>query len=135
MNIIEALKKRKSTRAFLNKEVSREQITRILKAARHAPSGTNAQPWEVAVVTGETRKQLTAALVEAFEKDGLGEMDYNYYPVKWKEPFKKRRVVCGTQLYSALKIERKDKARRTEQWVANYRGFDAPVLFFFFLDS
>ena len=135
MNIIDALEKRKSTRAFLEKEVSREQVTRILKAARHAPSGTNAQPWEVAVVTGETRKQLTTALVEAFEKDGLGEMDYKYYPVKWKEPFKKRRVTCGAQLYSALKIERKDKARRIEQWVANYKGFDAPVLFFFFLDS
>ena len=135
MNIIQALENRKSTRAFLPKAVSREQITRILKAAGHAPSGTNAQPWEVAVVRGRTRKDITTALVEAFETDGLGEMDYNYYPVKWKEPFKKRRVICGAALYSALKIERRDKAKRLEQWIANYRGFDAPVLFFFFLDS
>lgn len=135
MNIIDALETRKSTRAFLDKDVSHEQVTRILKAASHAPSGTNAQPWEVAVVRGETRKRLTTALVEAFRKDGMGEMDYNYYPVKWKEPFKKRRVTCGAQLYSALNIERRDKERRLEQWVANYRGFDAPVLFFFFLDS
>ena len=135
MNIIQALENRKSTRAFLSKNVSREQITRILKAAGHAPSGTNAQPWEVAVVTGKTRKDLTTALVEKFETDGLGEMDYNYYPAKWKEPFKRRRVTCGAALYSALKIERRDKAKRLEQWVANYRGFDAPVLFFFFLDN
>lgn len=135
MNIIQALENRKSTRAFLPKDVSREQITRILKAAGHAPSGTNAQPWEVAVVTGKTRTDLTTALVEKFETDGLGEMDYNYYPEKWKEPFKRRRVTCGAALYSALKIERRDKAKRLEQWVANYRGFDAPVLFFFFLDS
>lgn len=135
MNIIEALKNRKSTRAFLRKEISKEQVTRILEAARHAPSGTNAQPWEVAVVSGETKQQLTTALVEAFRNDGLGEMDYEYYPVKWKEPFKRRRVTCGAQLYSALNIERKDRARRLEQWEANYRGFDAPVLLFFFLDS
>lgn len=135
MNIIDALENRKSTRAFLEKDVSREQIVRILKAAGHAPSGTNAQPWEVAVVTGKTREELTTALVEAFEQDGLGDMDYNYYPTKWKEPFKKRRVTCGAALYSALKIERRDKARRLEQWVANYRGFDAPVLLFFFLDN
>ena len=83
MNVIQALENRKSTRAFLPKEVSREQITRILKAAGHAPSGTNAQPWEVAVVTGKTRKDLTTALVEKFETDGLGEMDYNYYPEKF----------------------------------------------------
>ena len=135
MNIIDALENRKSTRAFLKKDVSTEQITRILRAARHAPSGTNAQPWEVAVVTGKTREKLTADLVEAFNKNGLGEMDYEYYPVEWKEPFKKRRVTCGAQLYTALGIERRDKERRLEQWVANYRGFDAPVLLFFFLDG
>lgn len=135
MNIIQAIQSRKSTRAFLDRDVSDAQVRRILEAARHAPSGTNAQPWEVAVVRGETKAQLTSALLEAFRKDGLGEMDYEYYPVKWKEPFKKRRVTCGAQLYSALNIERKDKAKRLEQWEANYRGFDAPVLFFFFLDN
>ena len=119
----------------LTKKVSSNQIRRILNAARHAPSGTNAQPWEVAVVKGKTRKQLTDALVHAFQEGGLGEMDYQYYPVTWKEPFKKRRVICGAQLYSSLKIERRDKVKRLEQWVANYRGFDAPVLLFFFLDS
>jgi nitroreductase len=135
MNISQAITNRKSTRAFLNKDVSQAQLTRILEIARYAPSGTNAQPWEVAVVRGKTREQLTTALVEAFRNDGLGEMDYNYYPVKWKERFKKRRVTCGAQLYSALKIERRDKEKRLQQWEANYRGFDAPALLFFFLDS
>lgn len=135
MNIIDALGYRKSVRAFLTKEVETDQITRILNAARHAPSGTNAQPWDVAIVRGKTRIKLTTALIEAFNDNGLGEMDYKYYPVKWKEPFKKRRVTCGAQLYSALKINRKDKEKRLEQWLANYKGFDAPVLLFFFLDS
>ena len=135
MNISQAITNRKSTRAFLDKEVSQAQLTRILEVAKYAPSGTNAQPWEVAVVRGKKKEQLTAALLHAFRTDGLGEMDYNYYPVKWKEPFKKRRVTCGAQLYSALKIERRDKERRLEQWEANYRGFDAPALLFFFLDS
>lgn len=135
MNITDALQNRKSTRAFLKKDVTQEQVKKILQAARHAPSGTNAQPWEVAVVSGEMKEQLTTALVTAFRTDGLGEMDYEYYPVKWKEPFKRRRVTCGAQLYSALQIERRDRVRRLEQWEANYRGFDAPVLLFFFLDN
>lgn len=135
MNIIDALESRKSTRAFLDKDVNQEQVIRILQAAKHAPSGTNAQPWEVAVVRGKTKDTLTQALLDAFRKEGMGEMDYSYYPVKWKEPFKKRRVTCGAQLYSALNIERKDKEKRLQQWEANYRGFDAPVLLFFFLDS
>ena len=135
MNIIEALTQRKSVRAFQDKEVSREKIIRIMKAARHAPSGTNAQPWQVAVVTGKKKAELTEAMEAAFRKDGISPMDYTYYPLKWKEPYKKRRVSCGAQLYSALNIERRDRAGRIEQWIANYRAFDAPAILFFFLDS
>jgi nitroreductase len=135
MNIIEALTQRKSVRAFLDKQVSREKIVNILRAARHAPSGTNAQPWQVAVVTGKKKDELSQAMVAAFRKDGIGTMDYTYYPLEWKEPYRKRRVSCGAQLYSALNIERRDRAGRIEQWIANYRAFEAPVILFFFLDS
>lgn len=134
MNITEALSSRKSTRAFLDKPVSREKIVDILKAARHAPSGTNAQPWQVAVVTGQKKDELTEAMETAFRTQGIGTMDYLYYPVEWHEPYKRRRVACGAQLYAALNIERHDKAGRIEQWIANYRAFDAPVILFFFMD-
>lgn len=135
MNIIEALRKRKSVRAYLEKPVEKEKIMNILRAARHAPSGTNAQPWQVAVVTGKKKDELTEAMEKAFRQDGIGAMDYNYYPLEWNEPYKKRRVSCGAQLYAALNIERKDRKGRIEQWIANYRAFEAPVILFFFLDS
>lgn len=135
MNIIDALTQRKSVRTFLDKPVHKEKIVRILQAARHAPSGTNAQPWQVAVVTGKKKDELTQAMETSFRRDGISSMDYTYYPLKWKDPYKKRRVSCGAQLYSALNIERRDRAGRIEQWIANYRAFDAPVILFFFLDS
>jgi len=134
MNVLEALRHRKSTRAFLSTPVDQEKIIAILQAARHAPSGTNAQPWQVAVVSGKKKAELDHAMEKAFRESGPGTMDYHYYPLEWHEPFKKRRVTCGAQLYSALNIERQDKERRLEQWVANYRAFDAPVVLFFFLD-
>lgn len=135
MNITEALSQRKSVRAFLGKPVPKEKIVSILKAARHAPSGTNAQPWQVAVVTGKTKDTLTMAMEAAFRKEGIGTMDYTYYPLEWHEPYKKRRVACGAQLYNALNIDRRDRKGRIEQWVANYRAFKAPVILFFFLDA
>jgi nitroreductase len=134
MNVTLALQQRKSTRAFLAKPVAKEKIIAILNAARHAPSGTNAQPWQVAVVSGQKKAELTRAMEQSFRENGPGDMDYHYYPLEWHEPFKKRRVTCGAQLYSALNIERHDKERRLEQWVANYRAFDAPVVLFFFLE-
>jgi nitroreductase len=135
MNITEALCQRKSVRAFLDKSIPKEKIVSILKAARHAPSGTNAQPWQVAVVTGQTKNTLTTAMEDAFRKGGIGSMDYTYYPLEWHEPYKKRRVSCGAQLYNALNIDRRDRRGRIEQWIANYRAFEAPVILFFFLDS
>jgi nitroreductase len=135
MNIFEALIERKSVRAFLDKSISKEKIVNILRAARHAPSGTNAQPWQVAVVSGKKKAELTGAMEAAFRKDGISNMDYTYYPLEWIEPYKKRRVSCGAQLYSALNIQRQDRERRMEQWIANYRAFDAPTILFFFLDS
>ncbi len=134
MNVQDALRNRKSVRAYLDTPVSREKIRAILDAARHAPSGTNAQPWEVAVVSGEAKAKICKAMEDCFAGQDLGEMEYKYYPDVWKAPFKKRRVACGSQLYSALGIDRKDRAARMQQWAANYRAFDAPVILFFFLD-
>ncbi len=133
MTVAEALKLRKSTRAFLNKQVDTKIIQRILNVARHAPSGVNTQPWQVAVVSGNKKHEVEQAMENAFNSGVKGKMDYQYYPNEWQDPYKSRRKACGLQLYSTLKITREDKAR--QQWLANYRAFDAPTALFFFMDA
>lgn len=135
MNIREAIVKRRSIRGFLPKEVPREKIVQILDVARHAPSGANTQPWQVAVLTGKSKTKLATRLEDEFKAGKYGQKDYNYYPEKWLSPYKGRRTACGKQLYSALNIERQDKEKRLRQWAANYRAFDAPVMLLFFIDS
>ena len=135
MQVKEALVRRKSIRAFVNKPVSRELIERILDAARHAPSGVNTQPWQVAVVSGEKKHQLQRQLENAFRNGAKKELDCQYYPTVWKEPYKSRRKACGLQLYSSLEINREDKQKQLDQWAANYRAFDAPVALFFFMED
>ncbi len=134
MKILETIKNRKSVRAFLDKEVSREKIERILEASRYAPSGANTQPWQVAVVTGRKKREIGERMVKAFQDGDRGSKDYVYYPEKWEEPYKGRRIACGQQLYTTLEIDRKDRKRRLDQWMANYRAFDAPVILFFFMN-
>lgn len=134
MDVKQALLERKSTRAFLDKPVSRETIDRILDAARHAPSGANTQPWQVAVITGDTKKRLQQKIEDAHRGGEKPAMDYQYYPVDWEDPYKGRRVACGIQLYKSLDIKREDRQARVDQWVANYRAFDAPVMLLFFID-
>ena len=45
----DAIKKRQSIRAFLNKAVSNQTLKDILEVASRAPSGTKTQPWKVYV--------------------------------------------------------------------------------------
>ncbi|MDM8567408.1 nitroreductase [Candidatus Halobeggiatoa sp. HSG11] len=135
MTVTEALKLRKSTRAFLNKQVDMEIVQRILNTARHAPSGVNTQPWQVAVVSGDKKRDIEQTMENAFNSGVKGKMDYQYYPNEWQGAYKDRRRACGLQLYSTLQIAREDKDRQKQQWLANYRAFDAPVVLFFFMDK
>lgn len=135
MTVSEALKMRKSTRAFLKKEVSPSLIQEILNDARHAPSGVNMQPWHVCVVSGEKKRTLETKVIEAFEHGDKEVMDYAYYPSTWEEPYKSRRKETGLLMYSTLGIAKEDKPKQIEQWKLNYRAFDAPVVLYFFIDA
>lgn len=135
MNVIEAIQKRKSVRAFLDKKVEKEKIELILNSAKHAPSGVNMQPWMVSVVSGKKKKQIEAKVIEFFENGNIEKMDYQYYPPSWEEPYKSRRKETGLLMYKTLGIKKEDKKRQKEQWKANYRAFDAPVVLYFFIDK
>ncbi len=135
MSILELLQQRKSVRAFLDKEVEAQKINAILSAASHAPSGANIQPWQVAVVSGETKQELQTQIENSFRQGVRGKADYQYYPKKWLPPYKTRRIDCGKLMYKTLNINRSDKQGRLDQWAANYRAFGAPVLLLFFMDA
>lgn len=135
MTVSQAITHRHSTRAFIDKDVDQQIIHEILDLARLAPSGVNIQPWQVAVVKGETKQRLEKKLLARFhagERDG---MEYDYYPEQWVTPYKERRVETGKKLYGALNITRRDKDKRLTQWALNYQAFNAPVALFFFIDK
>jgi len=134
MDILEAIRRRASTRAFLDKPVERATIEAILDAARWAPSGADIQPWQVAVVTGQIKQRLSEALLAARVAGERERPDYQYYPLHWHDPYKARRIACGLALYQALKIGRDDKDARLKAWNNNYHFFGAPAGLLFFVD-
>ena len=134
MDVIKAIKTRFSIRAFLDKPVNQETVKSILDTARWAPSGGNLQPWQVAVVTGETKRLIGDKIIQARNAGEKERPDYPYYPDQWFEPYRSRRVATGVALYQALEIARDDMKSRKEAWNSNYRFFDAPVGLLFFID-
>ncbi|ODS23286.1 nitroreductase [Candidatus Endobugula sertula] len=134
MNVSETLLARKSVRAFTSEAVTTTQIRQILNVSRCAPSGSNTQPWQVAVLMDQAKQRLQQKILSAAQAGEKPATEYRYSPEKWEEPYHSRRRACGLLLYSTLNISREDKQRQQEQWLANYRAFDAPVMMLFFID-
>jgi nitroreductase len=62
LGVLEAIKERRSIRAYTAREVSDVDIERLLEAARWAPSAGNTQPWAFVVVKdSETKRKLSSA--------------------------------------------------------------------------
>ena len=68
MDVLEAIKGRRSIRAFKSQAVSTEMVERLIDAARWAPSAGNIQPWEFIIVRNpEIKRNLAkAALNQSF---------------------------------------------------------------------
>ena len=138
----DAIKKRQSIRAFLNKAVSNQTLKDILEVASRAPSGTNTQPWKVYVVTGTKRSELIqkvcAAQVALYQDPQLATEHtetFAYYPETWISPYIDRRRENGWGLYGLLNIQKGEKEKMAAQHLRNYQLFDAPVGIFFTVDK
>lgn len=134
ISVAEAITGRQSIRAYLDKSVPQEMIARILEVAGRAPSGSNIQPWKVWVLTGAARDRLVADLTARHTGGDEGKREYNYYPVKWREPYIGRRRKTGWGLYGLLGIGRDDKSAMAAQHRQNYTFFGAPVGLIFTID-
>ena len=77
-------------------------INEILQIAARAPSGTNTQPWEIAVVSGKVKTELDAKLLACFDAGAEKHMDYQYYPLEFNGAFKRRRAECGLAMFGPL---------------------------------
>jgi len=68
LDVFEAIKNRKSVRAYSDEKVSEEDVKRLIDAARLAPSAGNIQPWEFVIVKNmEMKRKLSdAALNQTF---------------------------------------------------------------------
>lgn len=84
MDVIDAIKERKSYRAFKPDQVPLELLKKIMEQALRAPSWANTQPWEFAIASGEKLKEIQ----EGFVAKGMQE-PYNEVarPYEYPEPY------------------------------------------------
>ncbi|GIR11321.1 MAG: hypothetical protein CM15mP22_7410 [Gammaproteobacteria bacterium] len=67
MDVLEAIKKRHSVRAFLDKEVDESVVREIIEVSKQSPSGVNSQPWKVYAVLEKLEDNLVKEACEKFD--------------------------------------------------------------------
>ncbi|WP_169569594.1 nitroreductase family protein [Sneathiella limimaris] len=134
MQLVDAIRSRKSVRQFTDKPVSKEVIEEILEMAKWAPSGGNLQPWTVHVLVGDDLKTLLETIQDHMKAGRMETPEYNVYPPDLKDPYRTRRRIVGQQLYDLIGVPREDTAGKLRQLAKNYEFFGAPVGMFFVMD-
>jgi nitroreductase len=133
----EAIRSRQSVRAFLPTPVGRSTVEELLRLASRSASGSNIQPWRVRVIAGDAKARLTQAIFDAVARDGFEpyQREWNYYPVRWREPFLGRRRKIGWDMYNLLGVPKGDFEGTRQARMRNYEFFGAPVGMIFTLDE
>jgi nitroreductase len=134
MFVSEAVKRRRSVRAFTSEPVAPELLRELVELAARAPSGGNLQPWRIHVLYGAGMQRFRALMAERRKEPGYDGSEYNVYPPSLFEPYRSQRFELGEALYALLGIGREDKAGRLRQFDRNYDFFGAPVALFCFID-
>jgi len=134
LTFTEAVRVRRSFRAFRPAPVPESLIQQVLLDAQFAPSNCNTQPWNTHIVSGKKRDQLSRALLAAAE-DGRVSADFSWDATAFPEPYDERRREQGKVYYSSLGIAREDDAGRARARTMNLSFFGAPHAAFLFMPS
>ena len=130
MKFSEANLKRKSIRAYQERDVSIELISQCLAEASRAPSSKNTQPWLVDVITGEALESLKKDYLEAFDSEYKPEFPYKYSLEPIPDVWMGRAREVGYSLFEFKGIGRKDFEARKAHNRENFEFFKAPMILF-----
>jgi nitroreductase len=129
----EAIRTRRSIRGFLPRAVPKETIQELISDSLWAPSWTNAQPWEIIVVTGEPLERFKSENREALLAGQTSIPDIPM-PTSWPEALKKRSKDLSRSIFESMAIGPNDAEQRVQYYARMYHLFDAPALILLLID-
>jgi nitroreductase len=99
MDALEAIRERRSARAFKPVPVPKEKVEEVLRLTVNAPSANNLQPWEFVVVMDEERERLSRRLLKAY---------------------KEKQISCGSGAVKPLPKAIRDRGVKTLEQMKSY---------------
>jgi nitroreductase len=127
MELVTAIKGRRSIRKFQQTDVPENIISEILDTARWSPSWGNTQPWEFYVLTGNVLKKFKEMSIAKTIAGEVPAPDVTM-PESWPAAMKMRYTDLGKVVLTTLGIKREDKEGRDKYYQDMVTLFGAPCL-------
>jgi nitroreductase len=125
VDIVTAIRTRKSIRAYLDKPVPRAIISEILDAAIRSTSASNTQPWHFTVLTGKVFDHVKRENEESFFGGVTPGTDFP--PKPYGPVYQERSAALAAELLRLQGISREDTEKRKKYVGVGMRFFDAPA--------
>ena len=134
MELVEAIRTRRSIRGFKPDPVNRETLEKILEIACRTPSPMNSQPWEFFVVAGQVLEALKKKNAECLRSGVPAEPEHPIVGWPRDSVYRLRQVALAKQLFQLMDIQREDKEKRAWWWERGFLYFDAPAVIILAVD-
>jgi len=131
MDLLKAIKERKSIRAYKPDPIPKDRIEEILRLTIHAPSAINLQPWEFIVVAGVEKERLSRTLIKAYREKQIACSPGNVKPLP--KTYGKR----GAKTLALMKPFFEEMGVDIDQYIneGSCRFYGAPMAIFLCLDD
>lgn len=134
METLESIKTRRSIRAFRPDPITKDLMQKIAQAASNSPSFINTQPWEMVVVSGKKKDELSEILLKQAKANAPANPDIPA-PTSFPPQMEERSREYGAGRLNTLGIERSDEEGREKLKLLNFEFYGAPCVVFIFMEG
>ena len=134
MELLGGIKTRYSARGFKPDPIPKDVLEKMLEAVSNTPSYTNTQPWEVVVVSGKKKDELSKVIFDLAKTNSPSNPDLPM-PKDWPAEHKARSGEHGTRRLATLGVARDDEVGRENLHLMNFKFYGAPCAVFLFIDG
>jgi len=132
MEVKEAVRKRRSIRAFESKPVSKNVLKGIMEHSLWAPSWGNTQSWGFTIVSGNPLDLIKKESLQLFQQ-GVEPNPEIIMPSQWDEIQTARYQSVAKGMFDTLDIKRDEKEKRNYFYQQGMSFFGAPHMIYLHL--
>lgn len=134
MEAIECIKTRMSIRKFKPEPVPVEVLRKVIDTAKWSPSYKNSQPWEVIIVSGSKKDELSKMLIGLLEK-GKDRCPDIPEPKEWPPVIGERISISLKKRAEATGVDLSDPETMKKAKIANFNFYGAPHGIYLYQDA